>query len=137
MATYRMSTMALEASRERTVEVNAQRKADGNVEFDFGVGIATGQVMYGNIGVSSRLAFTVIGQVVNEVERIETLTKSIDATALVTAEIAADEPKKWKSVGNHRLTGVSQSCELFSLRDETVAETIAEETPELEAAVPH
>lgn len=114
----RMSTMALEKSQAMAIETNAARKKSGKPEFRYGVGITSGNVMFGNIGVATRLAFTVIGPVVNEVERIESLTKSVDASALVSTDIANLDKEKWVSIGSHRLTGVAKTQELFALKSE-------------------
>jgi len=109
------ATMSVEMAIEKARIVNETRKADGKVGFEFGVGINVGTVMFGNIGVASRLSFSVIGPTVNEVERIETLTKAVGTTVLVTKEIASASPDIWLSAGSHPLKGVSQKVELFSL----------------------
>ena len=108
------ATKALREAFDMRVEVNAEREKTGRVPIRFGVGLNTGTVMFGNIGVAERLTFSVIGPTVNEVSRIETLTKAVEAHALVTRKIADNEPGAWKTTGNHRLVGVSQEIELFA-----------------------
>ncbi len=108
------ATKALREAFEMRVEVNTEREKTNRVPIRFGVGLNTGTVMFGNIGVAERLTFSVIGPTVNEVSRIETLTKAVEAHALVTRKIADNEPGAWKSTGNHRLVGVSQEIELFA-----------------------
>ncbi|WP_136659832.1 adenylate/guanylate cyclase domain-containing protein [Nitratireductor sp. XY-223] len=110
----RAATQALRDAFTMRETVNEERKADGRVAIRFGVGLNTGRVMFGNIGVEERLTFSVIGPTVNEVSRIETLTKGLESHALVTAKIAASEPDSWVSTGKHRLAGVSQEIELFA-----------------------
>mgnify|MGYP001801405575 CR=1 FL=1 len=99
---------------ERAQEVNAARVREGKVPFRFGLGINCGTLMFGNIGVAQRLSFSVIGPTINEVERIESLTKVIDPPVLVTQHIAEVEPERWTSVGAHALKGVAGKCELFA-----------------------
>ena len=101
---------------------------DGLTPFDFGIGLNIGEVMFGNIGVASRLSFSVIGPTINEVERIETLTKAVDAQALATKEIAAVTPEDWTSIGEFQLKGVAGKTELFAFNEvqATVAEPMAE-----------
>ena len=124
------ATMAMEKSIVLASEANARRAAEGKTCFDFGIGINTGTLMFGNIGVASRLSFSVIGQTVNEVERIETLTKAIESKAVVSAEIAAQEPKKWHSLGPQRLNGVAHESELFAYKaDEQQDAPVERETP--------
>ena len=53
-----------------------------------------------------------------EVARIEKLTKSTDSRVLATRQVAAVEPKFWRSVGLHQLEGVGQPQELFGFHEE-------------------
>ena len=108
------ATKALRDAFSLRIEVNRKRQETGRVPIRFGIGLNTGTVMFGNIGVEERLTFSVIGPTVNEVSRIETLTKATDSHALVTKKIADSEPGKWESTGKHRLAGVSQEIELFA-----------------------
>jgi adenylate cyclase len=109
----RCGTMAIDRAIENQEAINARRLEEGKQIFQFGIGVNVGTLNFGNIGVASRLAFSVIGPTVNEVERIEELTKVLDSKALVSAEVAKFEPERWVSVGNHKLAGVAQSPELF------------------------
>ncbi|MBO0904331.1 adenylate/guanylate cyclase domain-containing protein [Jiella sonneratiae] len=93
--------------------VNAARRAAGRDEIGFGIGLNVGKVVFGNIGVPERLAFTVIGSTVTEVERIEKLTKAMDTNVLATRRVADLVPGRWQSVGAHALDGVEGPMELF------------------------
>ena len=83
--------------------------------------ITVGSVVFGNIGVPERLAFTVIGSTVTEVERIEKLTKTVETNVLASAEVAALSPEDWVSVGAHALNGVERRMELFTPRRSAAA----------------
>ena len=111
------ATMAIENAIERSEEINKKRKEDGKIGFEFGIGVNVGTLMFGNIGVASRLSFSVIGPTINEVERIETMTKSIDSIALASAEVAGADPEVWTSIGNHPLRGVAAKSELFAFNN--------------------
>ncbi|MBO0663703.1 adenylate/guanylate cyclase domain-containing protein [Jiella sp. MQZ9-1] len=93
--------------------VNAARRERGEAEINFGIGLNVGTVVFGNIGVPERLSFTVIGSAVTEVERIEKLTKTLDANVLATAQVAGLVPGRWSSAGHHCLAGVEEPMELF------------------------
>lgn len=95
--------------------LNEERRGQGLFPIRFGIGLNTGTVMFGNIGVSQRLTFSVIGPTVNQVSRIESLTKATGLDALVTKEVVALDPENWVSIGHQRLAGVSEDIELFSL----------------------
>ncbi len=107
---------ALRDAVRLTKQINEERKSSGLLPIKFGTGLNTGTVMFGNIGIPQRLAFSVIGPTVNEVARIEKITKAVEADALVTKEIADIEPEIWATTGTHALEGIAQKIELFALK---------------------
>lgn len=113
-AAIEAATEALSNVIKARDELNEARAEQDLFPIKFGIGLNTGTVMFGNIGVPERLTFSVIGPTVNEVSRIESLTKLTGMDALVTGEIVAREPEKWISIGNQRLAGVSEEIELFT-----------------------
>jgi len=114
----RRVTDALHKSLAFTDGINDERIGRGLEPIRYGIGLNLGSVMYGNIGVPERLAFSAIGPTVIEVARIEKLTKTVGSRVLATREVAAVEPKLWRSMGSHRLEGVGQAQELFGFREE-------------------
>ncbi len=79
-----------------------------------GFALHAGEVAFGNVGSQDRLDFTVIGSAVNEVVRVEALTKTLGFPVLTTATFASLEcTVKLESVGFHHLRGVSEPKELF------------------------
>ncbi|MEM0906712.1 MAG: adenylate/guanylate cyclase domain-containing protein [Pseudomonadota bacterium] len=80
-----------------------------------GVAIDVGTVIYGNIGIPTRLAFSVIGPTVNKVTRVEGFTKELREPILVTEAVARERPSLWRSCGLFDLAGVSEGVELFAL----------------------
>ena len=129
------ATMAMARSMELLEEARAERIAAGKVPFDFGLSLNAGPLTFGNIGVASRLAFSVIGPTVNEAERIETLTKLVEAKALATRDVAEFDPDRWVSIGEHQLEGVAQKCELFALRETDAVAEVVGLKPEARVAV--
>ena len=80
-----------------------------------GVAVHLGEVMYGNIGASDRLDFTVIGAAVNEAARMESLCKELGVPLIISAEAAARARGcSLRSLGRHTLRGVSEPTELFT-----------------------
>lgn len=114
----RTVTDALNKSLVLTDEINAERAAGGIEPIRYGIGLNVGDVMYGNIGVPERLAFSAIGPTVIEVARIEKMTKTIGSRVLATRDVAAIEPTLWRSTGVHRLDGFGQPQELFGFQEE-------------------
>ncbi|MBX3581618.1 MAG: adenylate/guanylate cyclase domain-containing protein [Rhizobiaceae bacterium] len=132
----RAATTALSNVLEARDRLNASRIEKGLFPIRFGIGLNTGNVMFGNIGVSQRLTFSVIGPTVNEVSRIESLTKATGLDALVTKDIVDLQPDCWVSIGRQRLAGVSEEMELFTFANETMQRAAAASpTIELEVVV--
>lgn len=80
----------------------------------FGIALHLGDVLYGNIGTPTRLEFTVIGAAANEAARIESLCKVLDRPLLLSAPVARHVAGA-RSLGEHRLRGVGDAIELFTL----------------------
>ncbi len=119
------ATTALHKVLEARDKLNEARREQGLFPIRFGIGLNTGTVMFGNIGISQRLTFSVIGPTVNEVSRIESLTKATGVDALVTRDIVALQPEHWVSIGSQRLSGVSEEMELFTFAVEPIQPALA------------
>jgi adenylate cyclase len=80
-----------------------------------GVGLASGEVMVGQIGSPERMEFTVIGDTVNRASRVEGLTRALPAPLLLDAATAAlvGDAKSLISMGAHELKGL-EVVELFT-----------------------
>jgi adenylate cyclase len=80
---------AVACAREMVVALaalNDKRVTAGAPPLAMGVGVHTGQVIAGNLGVPGRrLEFTVIGDAVNTVSRLEGQTKTSGCTVIVSA----------------------------------------------------
>jgi len=82
---------------------------------ELGIGLHVGEVMYGNIGARDRLDFTVIGAVVNEVCRVESLCRALASPILMTAAFAAAcDRDRVISRGVHELKGVAAPQEIYA-----------------------
>jgi adenylate cyclase len=99
-------------------QIDQTRAARGEPTIEFGIGLHYGEVMYGNIGVPTRLEFSVIGSAANEVSRIEDLCKPLRQALLVSKRFAQEVEAPWISMGTHDLRGVSQLVEVFALAGE-------------------
>ncbi len=125
-AARRATAAAAEALR-RCDEGRAAGTPAG-VAIDFGIGLDIGELMFGNIGVPERLAFSGIGRVVNTVQRIETATKALGHTVLATAAVAEAAPEAWTPAGPHCFPDLDRALELYAYRRETT--TLAEQAAE-------
>lgn len=107
------ATAALVASNEIALKLNEERSNAGKLVFNYGIGLNVGEVMFGNIGIPSRLSFSVIGPAVNEAARIENMTKEINAQILAGPAFASIDPQHWNSIGLKCFEGVSELIEIF------------------------
>jgi two-component system, sensor histidine kinase ChiS len=80
-----------------------------------GVGVHRGPVILGTIGAANRMEVTAIGDAVNVAARLESLTKSLGAGALVSKEVLDGEPHDVRRVGAVHVKGRTAAVELFEL----------------------
>ncbi len=105
--------------RQAFPALNEARAAAGKPVMDVGLALHLGEVLYGNIGASDRLDFTVVGPAVNEASRIQALCRELDRNVLVSSAFhkAAGGPGALVSLGVQVLRGVRAPQELFTLAD--------------------
>jgi adenylate cyclase len=96
---------ALAAAHEARRRLAAAPPAEACLALDFGIALHLGRVIYGNVGVPERLQFTVVGAAVNELVRVQDLTKPLARPLLATAAFAAAAPGPWHPLGDHKLRG--------------------------------
>ena len=106
---------AARAADESLGATNRQRAADGESELAFGLALHVGEVMFGNIGTADRLTFSVIGPSVNEVARLQDMTKELGAHMLVSGAFADTLDLPWRDLGEHALAGVGQPMRILAL----------------------
>ena len=114
----RRALNAAEAAVAAIARLNRERSAAGLPVTGFTLALHQGEVLYGNVGSRDRLDFTVIGPAVNELSRIQAMSRSLDQPILVSASFAAacgDQRKRLVSLGRYALRGVGRPQELFTL----------------------
>jgi adenylate cyclase len=98
--------------------LNRARAAAGAPFASVDLALHLGEALYGNVGATDRLDFTVIGPAINEVARIEALCEPLGRAVLVSAEFVAGmkaPDSRLKSLGRHALRGVKDPKEIFAL----------------------
>lgn len=89
-------------------------------EIAFGIGVHFGDVVFGNAGTPERLKFGVIGRAVNEVARMENMSKLLGqpvvASDTVVSRAAANAGLRLHDLGPHDLRGIPDARRLWALR---------------------
>ncbi|MCX6398158.1 MAG: HAMP domain-containing protein [Propionibacteriales bacterium] len=89
----------------------AARLVEEVPEIEAGIGVATGEVVAGNIGDESRFEYTVIGDSVNSAARLCDLAKAVPGHVLVgwesVRQAGSDEGAHWQPDGEQVLRGRS------------------------------
>ncbi len=107
---------AVAEARQAMIALNEKNGETGRAPLNYGIGIHVGDVMYGNIGSRSRLDFTVIGPAVNMASRLESLTKQLGRTVLLSRAFAdfVESDFDLEHVGEHPVRGFNNPIELFA-----------------------
>jgi adenylate cyclase len=107
MAT-RAALAATQRASGRMALLNDRRRAEGRSEIAYGIGLHVGNVMFGNVGLNDRLTFSAFGTAVNEVQRLQLLTKKHPRPVIASEEFANYCGGGWTTIGKEKLRGVSQ-----------------------------
>jgi adenylate cyclase len=102
---------ALDAARRVAERVCAELP-----EVDFGIGVAAGDTVAGNVGATSRLEYTVIGDPVNEAARLAECAKTLPSRVAASREVvdgAGEQGKAWSRADEVTLRGRRKPTVIF------------------------
>lgn len=108
---------AMAAVREaaaRMADLNAGRRREGLGDINYGIALHVGNVMFGNVGLEDRLTFSAFGGAVNEVHRLQGLTKTLAQPVIASEPFATYCGGDWTPHGERRLRGVQEKLAVFS-----------------------
>jgi adenylate cyclase len=114
------SIAAAELAMKKIYQLNEHatdslRQISGWKPLQSGIALHLGEIFFGNVGAPERLDFTVIGRAVNEVSRVETLTKELNRSILITEPVANLLDRDLENMGSHQLRGLSGYITLYSV----------------------
>ncbi len=69
---------------ERLAELNRRWEGEGRKTIAIGIGLNTGEVIFGNVGSGKKIEFTVIGDPVNLASRLEGLNKEFKTSIIIS-----------------------------------------------------
>jgi adenylate cyclase len=98
-------------------ELNAELEAANLPRIKVGIGLHYGPLIAGNIGSSSRMEYTAVGDTVNTASRIQDLTK-LHKTDLLVSEAFAQQfatQYRFEAVGESQVRGKKESMRLYKI----------------------
>jgi adenylate cyclase len=104
---------------ESLKELNELNKLHGLPELRMGVGIHRGDVLLGNVGSQHRMEYTVMGDTVNTVSRIESATKKLKHEILISDSVYKSLPENsfsWNGPWQVMLKGKTASMKLYAVK---------------------
>jgi class 3 adenylate cyclase len=111
---------AIEMQR-KMVEYNGHRKSVGYKPVAMGVGIHTGPLMLGVVGVDDRMESTVISDAVNLSSRLESLTKAFNISLAISEQTFKnlEDPGKYlyRFIGKVKVRGKAAPISVFEIFD--------------------
>lgn len=98
-------------------ELNKIWQADGLPELNIGIGINTGDAVFGNLGAGKKIEFTVLGDTVNVASRLEALNKEFKTRAIVSEATRnkLGEESEVRMLKEITIRGREQATKIFEL----------------------
>jgi adenylate cyclase len=124
------AVIAAVKQQAKILELSAKWKAEGKKEFTVGMGINTGDVVMGNLGASSRMNYTVIGDNVNVAARLYNVAKGGE---IIISETTYAECKDIVDVDDREpvaVKGKSRPIAIYNVKSlKQTAESPSPQTP--------
>ncbi|KAB8040972.1 HAMP domain-containing protein [Silvanigrella paludirubra] len=113
---------AILASREIVNELknwNESRVLNNKIPLKIGIGLNSGKVIIGIIGEEKRMDATVIGDTVNIASRVESMTKTLNCSILMTEKtyhlLTEEQKQNMENMGEHKVKGKAESLMLYKI----------------------
>ncbi len=107
------------AIQRAVIQYNKDRANCGYAPIRVGIGINTGPVTIGTVGVKERMDTTVLGDTVNLASRLEKLTKTFGVSIIVTAQTLSHIPNHdrflKRDLGYVKVRGKQQATRIYEI----------------------
>lgn len=107
---------AVYQAQARVAKLNNDRAEKGLGAVRYGIGLHIGNVMFGNVGLKDRLTFSAFGSAVNEVQRLQSLTKKYNREVVASQAFAGYCGGEWTTLGEEKLRGIRQKVTILQPR---------------------
>ncbi|RUM27035.1 adenylate/guanylate cyclase domain-containing protein [Rhizobium vallis] len=107
---------AVHQAQARVAELNNDREQKRLSKIGYGIGLHVGNVMFGNVGLKDRLTFSAFGSAVNEVQRLQILTKKYGREVVASQAFAGYCGGEWTRLGEEKLRGIRQKVTVLQPR---------------------
>ncbi len=98
----------------RMTKINVERENAKRSALRYGMSLHIGNVMFGNVGMPDRLAYSVFGSTVNEAARLEGLTTKYDQLVVGSSNFKDYAGGNWQELGCEALKGVAQPMSVYA-----------------------
>jgi len=113
-ATCGRALTAAEQALARNRALNDRRRSAGLAGLEVDLVLHFGRLVYGNVGTSRRLDFTVIGRAVNEASRIEELCDEVGRSILLSETFAERSGRPLELIGAFALRGLDREQRIWA-----------------------
>jgi len=104
------------AVKKAVDELNRVRSSEGEIALDMGIGLASGEVIAGNMGSMARMEYTVVGDTVNLASRLTDLAGGGDILVNETLYAAVKEEVEAERITGVVIKGFDQPVDLYNVR---------------------
>jgi adenylate cyclase len=113
----RLAVSAAAKMLAKLEELNKNWQAEGLPELSIGVGINSGEAVFGNLGAGKKIEFTVLGDTVNVASRLESMNKEFKTNVILseTTEQRLDGQPPAQLLGEVAIRGREQKMKIYTL----------------------
>ena len=113
----RLAVTASAAMLAKLEELNQNWRREGLPELGIGIGLNTGEALFGNLGSGRKMEFTVLGDTVNVASRLETMTKEFGTKIVLSETTQAElgDGSRTRFLAEVAIRGREQKMKVYTL----------------------